>query len=101
MVKYVPMVKRKFKSSKNQMKDLLKAQKERRPTKTQKKRWRLQKQRIEEPRNESTKTKKEIKPKTFNKTNMLTKTQKKNITSKDEEKIKISLYMEMISYLPV
>jgi len=38
MVKYVPMVKRKFKSSKNQMKDLLKAQKERRPTKTQKKR---------------------------------------------------------------
>jgi hypothetical protein len=32
---------------------------------------------------------------------MLTKTQKKYLPEKDEEKKKISLYKEIISYLPV
>jgi hypothetical protein len=36
MVKFAPVIKRKFKSSKNQMKGLLKAQQERKLTKSQK-----------------------------------------------------------------
>jgi len=58
MVKFVPMIQGKFKSSKNQMKGLLKSSKRKKTDENPKKRWRFQKQRTEEPRNESTKTKK-------------------------------------------
>jgi len=58
MVKFAPVVKRKFKSSKNQMKGLLKSSKRKKTDKSPNKRWHFQKQRTEEPRNESTKTKK-------------------------------------------
>jgi len=83
------------------MKDLLKSSKRKKTYKNPKKRWSLQKQRIEEPRNESTKTKKRNKTENLKQNKYAYKNPKQILPEKDEEKKRISLYKEMISYLPV
>jgi hypothetical protein len=77
MVKCVPTVKRKFKSSKNQMKDLLKSSKRKKTDKNQKRNHVSKSRGLKSRETRVQKPKKEIKPKTFKKINRLTKIKNK------------------------